>query len=68
MHGITALLAAIWEGHTAAVEYLLSAVGLGCGPGTQLMDEQGADKSLKAPDGASYASCAEKDEIKKLLQ
>ena len=26
VHGITALLAAIWEGHTSTVEFLLSAV------------------------------------------
>lgn len=29
MHGITPLLAAIWEGHKSCVEYLLSAVRLG---------------------------------------
>ena len=53
IHGITALLAAIWEGHTSTVEYLLSV---------------GADASLKAPDGATYASCAaDSPAIKDLL-
>eukprot|EP00048_Salpingoeca_helianthica_P014541 m.222211 g.222211 ORF g.222211 m.222211 type:complete len:137 (-) comp15979_c0_seq1:205-615(-) len=52
VHGITALLAAIWEGHASAVEYLLSV---------------GADATLTAPDGQSYASCAESQAIKDLL-
>jgi len=52
-HGITPVLAAIWEGHTACVKYLL---------------ENGASKSGKAPDGSSYLEAAEKDEIKALLK
>eukprot|EP00049_Salpingoeca_infusionum_P017431 m.352925 g.352925 ORF g.352925 m.352925 type:complete len:120 (-) comp16647_c0_seq1:3033-3392(-) len=51
-HGITALLAAVWEGHASSVEYLLSV---------------GADKTATAPDGSSIASNAESDAIKKLL-
>jgi hypothetical protein len=30
--------------------------------------DKGADKSGKAPDGSSYASCAETDDIKALLK
>ncbi|KAG7157709.1 myotrophin-like [Homarus americanus] len=52
-HGITALLAAIWEGHTQCVKVLL---------------EAGADKNGTAPDGTSYLDAAEKDEIKELLR
>ncbi|XP_059179268.1 myotrophin-like [Physella acuta] len=52
-YGITPLLSAIFEGHTASVRLLL---------------EKGADKSGKSPDGASYIDCAEKDEIKALLK
>jgi len=52
-HGISALLAATWEGHKDCVKYLLS---------------QGADKNLKAPDGRPISECAETDEIKQLLQ
>ncbi|KAH8249125.1 hypothetical protein KR032_006264 [Drosophila birchii] len=51
-HGITPILAAIWEGHTSCVEYLL---------------KKGASKSGSTPDGQSYLEAAEKDEIKKLL-
>ncbi|XP_017839750.1 myotrophin [Drosophila busckii] len=51
-HGITPLLAAVWEGHTDCVEYLL---------------EKGADKNGITPDGHSYAEVAEKEEIKSLL-
>ncbi|KAJ6644265.1 Myotrophin [Pseudolycoriella hygida] len=51
-HGITPILAAIWEGHTACVQLLL---------------DKGATKSGTAPDGTSYVDAAEKDEIKKLL-
>uniref|UniRef100_A0A914XED6 Myotrophin n=1 Tax=Plectus sambesii TaxID=2011161 RepID=A0A914XED6_9BILA len=51
-HGITALLAAIWEGHTESVKLLLS---------------RGARRDVKAPDGSSYAECADKAEIKVLL-
>lgn len=52
-HGITALLAAIWEGHTQCVKVLL---------------EAGANKNGTAPDGTSYLDAAEKDEIKALLR
>eukprot|EP00730_Choanoeca_flexa_P016945 TRINITY_DN8096_c0_g1_i1.p1 TRINITY_DN8096_c0_g1~~TRINITY_DN8096_c0_g1_i1.p1 ORF type:complete len:118 (+),score=29.35 TRINITY_DN8096_c0_g1_i1:59-412(+) len=52
-HGISALLAAVWESHTETVKYLL---------------EAGADKSAKTPDGQSLASAAEKAEIKALVQ
>ncbi|XP_061388342.1 myotrophin [Musca vetustissima] len=52
-HGITPLLAAIWEGHTKCVKLLL---------------EKGADKNGKTPDGKSYVEAAEKDEIRNLLR
>jgi ankyrin repeat protein len=52
-HKISALLAAIWEGHGECVKLLL---------------EKGADKSGKTPDGQSYVEAAETDEIKSLLQ
>ncbi|CAG0914987.1 unnamed protein product [Notodromas monacha] len=52
-HGISALLAAIWEGHTKCVKALL---------------DRGADKTGLAPDGTSYLECAEKEEIKVLLR
>lgn len=52
-HGISPLLAAIYEGHTECVQLLL---------------EKGAKKDGKAPDGSSFLECAEKEEIKKLLQ
>ncbi|XP_046979424.1 myotrophin [Schistocerca americana] len=52
-HGISALLAAIWEGHTDCVRLLL---------------EKGASKEGTAPDGTTYLASAEKDEIKQLLQ
>lgn len=51
-HGITPILAAIWEGHTACVQLLL---------------DKGATKNGSAPDGTSYVDAAEKPEIKKLL-
>lgn len=51
-HGITPILAAIWEGHTKCVRLLL---------------DRGATKSGKAPDGTSYVDSAEKSEIKQLL-
>lgn len=51
-HGITAILAAIWEGHTTCVKLLLNS---------------GALKNGKAPDGTSYLDSAEKPEIKALL-
>ncbi|XP_072047596.1 myotrophin-like [Amphiura filiformis] len=52
-HGISVILAAIWEGHTECVKFLLS---------------KGASKSGKAPDGSGYLDCAEKDDIKALLK
>lgn len=51
-HGISVLLAAIWEGHTECVKLIL---------------ESGADKNGKTPQGESYIEAAEKTEIKKLL-
>ncbi|CAO1399188.1 unnamed protein product [Diamesa serratosioi] len=52
-HGISALLAAIWEGHTNCVKILLTS---------------GASKTGSAPDGTSYLDSAEKPEIKALLK
>ncbi|KAK3611879.1 hypothetical protein CHS0354_021315 [Potamilus streckersoni] len=52
-HGITPILAAVWEGHTESVKLLL---------------EKGAKKNGKAPDGSSYIDCADSDEIKALLK
>ncbi|XP_011305864.1 myotrophin [Fopius arisanus] len=52
-HGITTLLAAIWEGHTNCVKLLL---------------EKGANPYGLTPDGVSYLEAAEKDEIKTLLR
>ncbi|RZF43404.1 hypothetical protein LSTR_LSTR001665 [Laodelphax striatellus] len=52
-HGISVLLAAIWEGHTNCVKTLL---------------DKGASKDGVAPDGTSYLDAADKEEIKKLLQ
>jgi len=52
-HGITPLLASIFEGHAKCVKYLLS---------------KGAKKDGKAPDGSSYYDAAESDEIKALLK
>eukprot|EP00037_Helgoeca_nana_P002118 m.31902 g.31902 ORF g.31902 m.31902 type:complete len:129 (-) comp12376_c0_seq1:236-622(-) len=46
-HGITAVLAAIWEGHVDTVKVLL---------------EKGADKSGKAPGGESYLESADTSE------
>lgn len=51
--GITALLAAIWEGHTECV---------------RLMIQNGADKNGTTPDGKPYLDVAEKPEIIQLLQ
>ena len=50
--GITALLAAIWEGHTECV---------------RLMIQNGADKNGKTPDGKPYLDVADKPEIIQLL-
>jgi len=52
-HGISALLAAIWEGHTDCVRLLL---------------QRGASKQGTAPDGTSYYAAAEKEAIKELLK
>ncbi|XP_014205114.1 myotrophin [Copidosoma floridanum] len=52
-HGITVILAAIWEGHTDVVKLLL---------------ENGADPNGETPDGQKYLDVAEKDEIKELLK
>ncbi|KAH8354894.1 hypothetical protein KR093_000633 [Drosophila rubida] len=52
-YSITPLLAAIWEGHTECVEFLL---------------EKGANSQGSTPNGQSYVEAAEKDEIKKLLK
>lgn len=52
-HGISALLAAIWEGHTSCVK---------------LMIQKGAVKQGATPDGTSYMDAAEKQEIKDLLK
>ena len=51
-HGISPLLAAVWEGHVDCVKLLLG---------------KGADRRGTAPDGTSYAEAAEKQEIKALL-
>ncbi|GBP31897.1 Myotrophin [Eumeta japonica] len=51
-HGISVLLAAIWEGHTDCVKMLI---------------KHGASKNGKTPDGTPYLEAAEKDEIKELL-
>jgi len=52
-HGISPLLAAVWEGHTHCVKFLL---------------DKGASKAGTAPDGTSYVEAAEKEEIKALLR
>eukprot|EP00088_Acartia_fossae_P001737 TRINITY_DN10690_c0_g1_i3.p1 TRINITY_DN10690_c0_g1~~TRINITY_DN10690_c0_g1_i3.p1 ORF type:complete len:133 (-),score=24.51 TRINITY_DN10690_c0_g1_i3:258-611(-) len=51
-HGITPILAAIWEGHTNCVKMLL---------------QNGASKTGSCPDGTSYLQAAEKEEIKALI-
>lgn len=52
-HGISPLLAAIWEGHTECVRLLIA---------------KGAKIDGRTPDGLSYVEAAEKAEIKSLLQ
>jgi len=52
-HGISPLLAAIWEGHTKCVKLLLT---------------KGASKNGTTPDGKTYLEVAEKDDIRELLQ
>jgi ankyrin repeat protein len=82
-HGITALLAAIWEGHTDCVKLLLEKVNL-VNVNSILFKlqaqnsqrkifsicvcSQGASRDGKTPDGSSYLEAAEKDEIKALLK
>ncbi|VEN51721.1 unnamed protein product [Callosobruchus maculatus] len=51
-HGITAILAAIWEGHKDCVKLLL---------------EKGAKREGVAPDGKTYLESAENNEIKQML-
>lgn len=51
-YGISALLAAIWEGHTECAKLLL---------------QSGAMKDGRAPDGRLYIEVAEKPEIRALL-
>ncbi|EDW10446.1 myotrophin [Drosophila mojavensis] len=51
-YGITPILAAIWEGHTDCVAFLL---------------QHGANKQGTTPNGENYVEAAEKVEIKKLL-
>lgn len=52
-HGISPLLAAVFEGHADCVKLLL---------------QKGANKNGKAPDGQSYLDSADSDEIKALLK
>eukprot|EP00099_Drosophila_melanogaster_P017377 NP_573347.1 uncharacterized protein Dmel_CG7423 [Drosophila melanogaster] len=51
-YGITPLLAAIWEGHTRCVEFLL---------------RMGASRTERTPEGQSYAEAAEQEDIRRLL-
>lgn len=51
-HGISPILAAVWEGHLDCVRILL---------------QNGADRSVTAPDGTSLINAAEKQEIRDLL-
>uniref|UniRef100_A0A915I1Z9 Myotrophin n=1 Tax=Romanomermis culicivorax TaxID=13658 RepID=A0A915I1Z9_ROMCU len=51
-HGLTALLTAVYEGHTETVKLLLN---------------KGAKKDVVSPDGRSCAECAEKPDIRALL-
>ncbi|XP_016976946.1 myotrophin [Drosophila rhopaloa] len=51
-YGITPLLAAIWEGHTSCVEFLL---------------QMGASRTGRTPGGQSYSEAAEQDDIRLLL-
>jgi len=52
-HGITPLLAAVFENHLESAKLLLS---------------KGADKTMKSPGGDSYYDCAETAEMKELLK
>ncbi|XP_033170658.1 myotrophin [Drosophila mauritiana] len=51
-YGITPLLAAIWEGHTRCVEFLL---------------QMGASRTERTPEGQSYAGAAKQEDIRRLL-
>ncbi|XP_017110784.1 myotrophin [Drosophila elegans] len=51
-YGVTPLLAAIWEGHTRCVEFLL---------------RMGASRSERTPQGQSYLEAAEQEDIRRLL-
>jgi len=51
-HGITPLLAAIFEGHPSTIKLLLA---------------KGARRDLLSPDGRPYRECAESEEIRRLL-
>lgn len=51
-HGISCILAAIWEGHITCVKLLL---------------DSGAKKNGQTPDGTSYVDATDKPEIKSLL-
>ena len=70
-HGITPLLAAVWEGHTACVKFLLENVREICNAinihNINISVCQGASRDGKTPDGSSYVEAAEKQEIKDLL-
>uniref|UniRef100_A0A914ZLA3 Myotrophin n=1 Tax=Parascaris univalens TaxID=6257 RepID=A0A914ZLA3_PARUN len=52
VHGITALLAAVFEGHKDVVVLLLS---------------KGARRDTTAPDGRSILDCTSEDDIKQIL-
>lgn len=52
-HGISAILAAIWEGHSDCVKLMLT---------------KGASKTGTTPDGTSYLEAAEKEDIKAMLR
>ena len=66
-HGITPLLAAVWEGHTACVKFLLENVRKILMQLIFISVCQGASRDGKTPDGSSYVEAAEKQEIKDLL-
>ena len=66
-HGITPLLAAVWEGHTACVKFLLENVREILMQLIFICVCQGASRDGKTPDGSSYVEAAEKQEIKDLL-
>ena len=66
-HGITPLLAAVWEGHTACVKFLLENVREILMQLIFISVCQGAARDGKTPDGSSYVEAAEKQEIKDLL-